>query len=347
MPDDISAVLRSFPLPPPERVEPLRSAGGFSGASLWRVTVGPAQFCLKKWPENTNPPRLAAIHRVLRHVTDHGLSFVPAPLATTEGTTIVSHAQALWELAPWMSGEADLRPAVPSNRVSNALRALAQFHQAVSTYPGDDEFPAASIGLPPGLVSRVEAIERQLKGGLRALQTAEIPPRWHMLQPRRDRVVQLFMDAAPGTLPNLRGSIMPVPLQICLRDIWSAHVLFVGDEVTAFVDFDAMRVDNVAVDLARLLASYTSDIDRWDHGYHAYLQVQPSTRVELRLIIAYEHAAALLTGIQWLEWILLEGKDFDPLRIIPRLDASIQRLEHLNSRLRSRRGDSGQIAVDP
>jgi homoserine kinase type II len=150
-------------------------------------------------------------------------------------------------------------------------------------------------------------------------------------------LLQLFRHAAPLSLTEIERSVKAtVPLQVCLRDVWSAHVLFTGNRVTGLIDFDALKVDSVATDIARLLGSYASDnTELWSEGVLAYHQVRPLSVAEREAIAVYDLSAVLLTGLQWLEWILLEGRDFEASHVLPRLDATIGRLEHLSQCLRT------------
>ena len=92
----------------PLDVEPLGSAGGFSGASFWRVRTASETLCLRRWPqEHPSTDRLEFIQAVLWHVTREGFAAVPLPRETRRHSGYVRHGGYLWELEPWMPGEAD------------------------------------------------------------------------------------------------------------------------------------------------------------------------------------------------------------------------------------------------
>src|SRR5215831_8092420 len=77
---------------------PLRNAGGFSGARLWRVPGSPSLY-LRAWPPSgMNPVRLRWLHGLMRIARVAGLSFVPTVLRTEAGSTWVEHHGRLWEL---------------------------------------------------------------------------------------------------------------------------------------------------------------------------------------------------------------------------------------------------------
>lgn len=351
MPPDslaIADILRLWPLPPPERIESLGNAGGFSGAQLWRLTVGPAQFCLRKWPDSTKPERVATIASILRHVQGYQrpLSFVSYPLESRDKRPLVIHDNEVWTLSPWMPGAPISSPS--RAQLQSAMQALALFHDAVADHP---EYPRKEIGspsrggsMPPVLMERLELLS-QLDLGV--LAKAVIPPRWEAVSRHRRDVLAFFRDFPIQVLLDrfAEPQQLRVPLQICLRDVWSAHVLFTGDVVTGLIDFDALRVDSIALDLARLLGSYGGDddalwvagFDRYQAGFAAAEHVV-LTAAERKLARLYDELAVILTPVQWLSWILLEGREFGPAVVLPRLDATQQRLEHLRNRLRTSAG---------
>jgi len=128
---------------------------------------------------------------------------------------------------------------------------------------------------------------------------------------------------------NLRVRIQPV-----IRDIWHDHVLFTGDEVTGLIDFGAMQNDCVSTDIARLLGSLVGDdADGWKCGLNAYRRERSLTPDEESLVQVFDASTVLLSGMNWLQWIYVEGRHFDRrTTILARLDVTIVRLEGLVAR---------------
>jgi Ser/Thr protein kinase RdoA (MazF antagonist) len=117
---------------------------------------------------------------------------------------------------------------------------------------------------------------------------------WHLVNARIDRV--------PAQL--LPWQDVPVDVQPCLCDVWHEHVLYGGDEVTGLIDFDGMKVDNVAVDLARLLGSLAGDnAELRNAGFRAYAAVRPLSLAEAGLVTALDHTGTLLGAATWLLWL--------------------------------------------
>jgi len=331
---DEQAVLQHYP-PDARPVtrggwEDLGSAGGFSGARLWRFDAPRGRLCLRRWPpEHPSERRLIWMHRVLVHVADQGLSIVPLPLATLDGQHHVVHAGHLWEVTPWMAGTASYHAEPHPEKLRGALEMLARFHVAASSLPGDR--PAR--GPSPGLAQRGRQMQQLLPGGgLERLQQAVTPHGWPELVPAARELLRYFAQTAPPIAAALHeAQRQPVDLLPCIRDVWHDHVLFTGRRVTGLVDFGALRIDSVAGDVARLLGSFVGDdADGWEAGLRAYQSVRRLTPVERQLVPLLDRSGVVLGGVQWLQWIYLEGRTFaDRSAVLARLEGFLARIARL------------------
>ncbi len=314
----------------PSAAEAVRSANSFSGAALWRLATPRGPLCLRRWPaEHPSPDRLQFIQAVLWHVDQEGFSQVPLPLETQHHHGFIRHAGHLWELAPWLPGESDYRLHPSPERLNSAMQALARFHQAARTFPLPENGPIGS----PGLADRLLRLQGLLGGRLKLLRKAVLAGAWPELAERGRRLVELAAAVGPKLLPVLeQAGSLEVALEPCIRDVWHAHILFVGETVSGIVDFGAMRPENVAADVARLLGSLAGD-DRaeWHGGLDAYQTVRRLTSDELTLVSAFDRSTVLLGGLQWLEWIYLEERQFaDSAAVLARVDEFVRRLERLS-----------------
>ncbi|MEX0585650.1 MAG: phosphotransferase, partial [Pirellulales bacterium] len=150
-------------------VEPLGSAGGFSGAQFWRYTAAIGQLGLRRWPpEHPTIERLQFIQAVIWHVQQEGFVQAPLPLETRRQTGFVEHAGHLWELTPWMPGRADFHDRPSDVRLQAALATLARFHRAAASFP----LPESSPAPPPGILERLERLQSLLNGGAERLAAA-------------------------------------------------------------------------------------------------------------------------------------------------------------------------------
>lgn len=328
--DRIDRILRLYPedCQPLSAVE-IRSPHSFSGARLWRVHSPRGPLCLRRWPAgHPNQERLEFIQAVLWHVQQEGFRRAPLPLETRHHHGYVWHEGHLWELTPWLPGAADYRERTNPARLSAALKTLAEFHNATATFPIPEPGPAVS----PGLAERRERLMALLAGRAEQLRDALARTHWPELTSHGQLLLDLFCQTARKLLPTVEAaSQIAVGLQPCLRDIWHAHVLFEGDQVTGLVDFGSMRPDNVATDIARLLGSMAVDNrDDWQLGLLAYQGVRRLGENELALVETFDRTAVLISGLQWLEWICLEQREFaDRQAVLARVSECLARLQVL------------------
>ena len=319
----VASVLGHYPDVAVRSVEPLQGAGGFSGATFWRIEAKDTQLCLRRWPqEHPTRVQLQAIHDVLDHVFENGFAKLPVPFRSQHGGTFVSAAGHLWELSRWLPGQADFHEQPTSGRLDAAMLALAQFHRSAGTL-------GLRAGSPPGIATRREQLERLSGAGTYEMHQAVGEMSWQEFQWRAAMILASFDKHASSVKPLLAmASRARVPRQPCIRDIWHDHMLFNGNEVSGIIDFGAMQTDHVACDIARLLGSLVGgDRERWQQGLAAYQSLRPLTAAELMLVDAYDQSTVLLSGMNWVQWIAVEGRIFEDLgRIQKRLDEIIVRL---------------------
>lgn len=310
-------------------IQSLGSAGGFSGARFWRLTTKAGPLCLRRWPRGgASPERLEFIQAVLWHVVREGFERVPLPLSTCVRKGYVHHAGFFWELAPWMPGTADFAENPTPEKLCDAMAALAEFHLAAASFP----LPNPPVGVSPGICGRLDQLRSWLTGDIDRLCAAVKPGLWPDLERRAEIVFRLVPKAAPGVLTLLENAAArDVPLQPCIRDIWRNHVLFEGDRVSGLIDFGSMGADSVAADVARLLGTTAGDDAQWwQAGLADYCSVRPLSEAEVSLVYAFDRSTVLMAGLNWIDWIYRERRDFDHREAIPpRLDEILARLEHL------------------
>jgi Ser/Thr protein kinase RdoA (MazF antagonist) len=322
----------------PERVQFLATAGGFSGALFWRLQSARGPLGLRRWPqEHPSPIQLPQIHRILQHVDRAGFRLLPVPIATIAGPTFVDHDDHLWELTPWLPGESSYARAPSPTKLANAMQALAHFHCAAESFPSS----GPTHGPSPGIRIRLDRLRWWATTGLDQLRAAlssfPIP---HSAFPiaapfpiaSASLLCDLFAAARPVVEPCLTQALdLRVALQPCIRDIWHENVLFRGDEVSGLIDFGALEFDNVATDVARLLASLVADDPQgWRAGLAAYESVRKLSATEAVLVAAFDRANVLLSGLNWCRWHYLDGREFaDRARMLARVDEHLQRLTRL------------------
>ena len=220
------------------------------------------------------------------------------------GETFVGHDGHLWELSPWMPGEADYDRSPLPVKLAAAMAALARFHKATADFPRSPTSPGSAAAA--AVSKRLARLHELQAGGIAALDQAIDESVWRDLA----ALARQFVSVLPKAVPRVLAIVGPLagvalPLQPCLRDIWHDHVLFTGDEVTGIIDFGAMDVDTPATDVARLLGSLVGDdAAGWQTGLAAYsascghcrpTKCKPSRRLDT--------SGTLLAGCNWIRWI--------------------------------------------
>lgn len=329
---EIRTVLTAYPADcQPEAVEALGSAGGFSGAELWRLRTPRGTLCLRRWPqEYPTPERLEFIQAILWHVWREGFQLVPVPIETRRHAGHVRHSGTLWELSPWMSGTADFHSDPSPHKLKAAMMALARFHRAAERFPLPERQPSIS----PGILDRLRQVRELAGGGVAHL--AECVARHP--RPDFDGLAREWLTLSPRALEVVRpelenASRVAVRIQPCIRDIWHDHVLFEGTEVSGIVDFGAMRPESVGADVSRLLRSLVKDAAAmWQDGLAYYRSIRSLAPEELTLLNAFDQSAAVLAAANWIRWIYDEQRDFPNWPSVQaRLADSMCRLRHLGS----------------
>jgi Ser/Thr protein kinase RdoA (MazF antagonist) len=330
----ISRILRLYgALCQPRSVVAVDSPASFSGAGLWRVETNMGSLCLRRWPrEHPSLERLEFIQAVLWHVHQEGFGLVPLPLETEHRHGHVWHEGHLWELTPWLAGAADYRARPSPPRLRHAMHCLARFHRAAASFPLAEVGPADS----PAIGERHAKLVDLLSGRLAELRNSVDRGAWPQLDRRARELLTLVEPLLPKVEPSLRAAAgLRVEIQPCIRDVWHAHVLYVGDEVSGLVDFGSMRPENVSADVARLLGSMAvDDSDAWRRGLEAYESIRPLSPAELKLVTAFDRSLVLMGGLQWLEWIYLDGREFaHPWAVLMRIDELLARLYVLSQKV--------------
>ncbi len=327
----------------PVRWENLHSSGGFSGAVIGRLETSAGSFCLRGWPAGAlQAVRILGLHRLLKRVFEAGVREVAVPVPARNGETLITCRGQNWQLEPWMPGTADFWNSPSPKRLENAMAKLAAFHQA--TRYDTDEGPARTWFFHRESAPSPAVAERLII--LRDWQRTKIHRLAHdlSLEPGRElaELAAEFVSRFP-LVANVVGtqldflSRVPFRLQPCLRDIWHDHVLFTGDEVTGLIDASACRSEHIAADLARLLGSLLGDdSERWMQAITVYERhAGPLDSHERALIEVLDRSGVLLSGLIWLERLLLERETFaNRPKVIARLESLRGRLKTLEATIR-------------
>jgi aminoglycoside phosphotransferase (APT) family kinase protein len=296
---DPRKVILEFGLPPgPINIELV--SGGFSGALVWKVSVQNESYALKAWPRG-QPACLALneIHQRMEQARSAGLMFVPRLIKSKQGTTIIRHSPDEVELSTWQQGQAETQAPCSVERLRAAVQAISQVH---SVWRASTMTKGVCVGvqrqwqrLTEWTSSELDRIRSSVQGRSETYRIG-----FFLLMEQRE-------EAMKNLTPWLNRKVM---LHYCLGDVWSAHLLFTGNEVTGLIDYGGMRLDHPAQDLARLLGSLCQGQALLRQvGLDAY--PGPEELKELAVILGKTGA---IVGIgNWLRWLVLEERQFaDP-----------------------------------
>lgn len=332
-------VLSQFPAASTlQSCQPVAEAG-FSGAGVWRLETLAGPFALRRWPDDGPPAdRLWGLHALLRHLQRNGVNFVGVPVPNHEGSTLVRIDRSWWQLEPWLPGVADFARNPSPRRLTAAMQGLACWHSVASSFVAETGsrawFLGPANGPAPAIVERTVKL-RDMLGRIAPVTTPmHLPDReW---RDAFDRLLAGCHSRGPALLPRLeQACAAPVPLQICLRDVWHDHVLFTGDTVTGLIDPSAARIDTIATDLARLLGSFVGDgAEAWEFAINAYHDVRPLPAAERRLIPLLDQSGVVLSAWTWIERLSQSSAStHGSPRLLQRLRVIAGRLEHAAKRL--------------
>ncbi len=295
---------------------PLR--GGFSGARIYRCHwADQSQTLLRAWPPGSCPERVAHVQQWITATRQAGCKLLPCFYPADNGSTIAHYSGRLWEMRDWIGG-CPWAASVGQPPVHVALRcaanALGQFHAATSTLPG-------RRACAPAIVDRLRKAKQWTSQDV--LNWSRFPAGCVDWMSQAASSLQLVWNRRGKELSTqlAEAATQTWDLRFCLRDVHLDNILFSGDRVTGLIDFDTLRVDTPAVDLARLVHSFAmqtnprttnlTEIQDWRRqidqqywpialaGMASFCPLHDS-EAELARVLA--DATAIFSLLNWLEW---------------------------------------------
>ena len=312
---ELSAVTRRFGL---DFQTAARVSGGFSDAGVYRIEVlGQQPLAVRRTPTNTaaDASRLRALHHLLRHVSQQGVTEVPVPLTvaadsvlppvlTTE--TIVERPSGWWHVEPWLPGKACEGHRLSALQIDSALALLHRFHTAAADFAARqsaDSWFSLGWNISPTVTRRLDLVERLAAVDLRRLQRAVAADNEAAFAVPAAEFCRLLECALPRLLARLRSlARQQFALQPVIRDLWSAHILFTADRVTGLIDLTAASTDHVAVDLVRLQRSwFAADSTRIRSLISCWQRLRPISAAEYNLLSVLDESSVFLSPCTWLQ----------------------------------------------
>ncbi len=299
-------------------LEPVKSAG-FSGAGVWRIASAQGKSYSVKRLTNCAPDHLAWVHRVQLHTIVCDCDFIARPQLTVDGMSFIRDQGGLWEVSTWMPGTADYTARPSDARLSHAMRSLAKFHQSAAQVNFD-------FRPSPGVKTRLDQLAK-LKRTIAMIHST--PAQYPALRTTLRQLKQLPQDHLLRWADAIASfEHQTLPLQPVIRDLRHDHLLFTEDRLTGLIDFDALQMETIAMDLTRCLGSIVpDDADRWDLALHAYSGVRPIQTLERELIGILDPINVVLSALNWIQWIVIDRRRFENKSAVE------TRLQQLNHRL--------------
>jgi Ser/Thr protein kinase RdoA (MazF antagonist) len=262
--------------------------------------------------------RLQTIHALLNHARESGLGVIPQILPFSNGNTFLYQDHRYWELTIWISGRASYNQEPTANKLRETFQTLARLHRCWQ--------PLAPIVAP--CQACFQNWQAQVRSGWHPTfgdsascnGMGPVAERaWRLLSRWMSRIDTLCF-------PWINR---PVPLQMCLCDLWHDHLLFEGDRLTGLIDFGSVKLDHVTVDLARLLGSLVEDrIEPKILALESYSSIRPLAREEIELIEALDRTGTILAMANWLTWLYWDRRPFeDRAAVAARLTQLVNRVE--------------------
>lgn len=329
---NVPAEIRTALLEPHRIRNAIPANPGMSGSLVFRCH-GERAWALRRYPESTSLARVREIHCVIGPLSEqnnlipgYGVAAQCSPVG--EKTTAVrDNGGGIWELQQWMPG-APLPDDASLERVTQGAIAICGLHHQLARLP-------VTPGLElPAIVQRRERL-RWLVGQIPSarLEPGDYPPD---LAESLGRACHWMRTEFPRVLPGLNRELARFSdlgrdnlgyTQWVFRDIHREHLLVEGGEVSGLIDFDALRVDTPATDLAR-----------WLGGFECFWDDSESTERLLRGCLAASDPDCPLSSMlggnlaeldrlrtlirtlavtgawislgNWLVWLLIEGRQF-------------------------------------
>lgn len=314
-----------------DRIQTPENAIGFSGTNIYQVTAQQHQYCLRCLPVQNTREQLAFSHHVLKHAANECTTQLPVPFISNTGETWVQQKQNYWQMESWMAGEPVKSNDWTDHHLQQAVDFLAQFHRSTSRLQFDktskqlDSLTTSQNCLSKSITDRFHFFKELNSGKLEQIKSA-------LTQCTDSRLHQIGSSLCKGFMianTRLTQAIQlldqyTLPMIPVIRDCRTDHFLFSqAGELLACIDFGAMRLDTVAADLGRLFAdTIVADQGRCERYFERYQGTCTLSIEEQHATIAMAQTTAMLSGLTWLDWILLEKRQF------PSYEPILARLEH-------------------
>ncbi|WP_437191455.1 phosphotransferase [Planctomicrobium sp. SH527] len=316
-------------------------SGGFSSAQVVRVVTSIGDFALRGTPcAQADEQTVLCRHHWQKELANSGIP-VPVPQQEqTTGRTLLQHDNQFWQMETWLPGKSVTGSEITPSQVAAMMAQIAKLHQAsaTSSATGADSAYQCRTDYCPTVLERRQIINwwtpARLVIASDSISKAPTEFRLHAEMILAEFLSQaMVLDNELKQLENIPFALIP-----CARDLWQAHVLFTGDQVTGVIDLNVSRVDHIATDLSRLLGSFFgSDPTRWQHALAEYETHRPLTPLEHQLLRALDRSSVVLSGMTWINrWYHGHVTQANLLAVV-------ERMQNLTTVIATRNQNSGHF----
>ena len=189
-------------------------------------------------------------------------------------------------------------------RVTAAMIALAQFHEATSTFP----LPNEALDFSEAVQQHLEfwkmqpTAPEQLVPDCPASAPHLFSERHHREWMERATEIRSLIGSLRSLLTGLleRVAVQKVPVQPSIGNAHRRHLLYDFEGLSGIIGFKEMGADSVAWDIASLLSSLAGDDETlWNLGLRSYQAIRPLSEEEQEVITALDLTGSLLIGMQY------------------------------------------------
>ena len=323
---DLRSVLKQYSQIPGieyNRCRVYRVEQGFSGTQVFKIKTIQNEFCLRCLPARTNLENVVTTQFILGQVADSLPIQIPVPIPTGQGQPALVHQNQIWQLEPWVPGRAVEPVDWSANHLSQAIDFLSKFHyltEKVDTEAGIRKNSVEPTHNPKVVKCRSKSITDRLLF-FDQLSAGKLEEIQHEINNRRtDRLKHLGRSICSDFVV-LKSSLShdlnhlaqaELPLIPAIRDCRAEHFLFSeSGKLSGYIDFGAMQFDTTATDISRLLAdTILPEKPQVQQLIERYKRTRNLTKGEETAIIALGNSTVILSGLMWLNWLLLEKWQF-------------------------------------
>jgi Ser/Thr protein kinase RdoA (MazF antagonist) len=275
--------------------EPEWNTAGVKGKALARVRASGMDLCLRRYPADTDPTWLAGLHRVQQELAQKGFQLLPALRRTPGDQTVLSFEGRLYELTDWAPGQHQVNGTHSLVQLEHLGAAIARLHKAgagLEPPPADLGPDGSGISDPSWWIADTQRIG-SLVEFFRSTFLAD-----EFLRSRMGAEVGAALEVLDGT-----ADFGLVDQTITHGDLWSEHVLYEGEEVSAVLDVDGLNRRPAWDDVAALLADFADfDPTRSRACLAGYRSVRPLDETALAVIPRAWLARTLAVLRQRIDW---------------------------------------------